>query len=548
MNNHTHSAARGRCLWLVAALALLANLVPAPWSHPAPAQAAGAIRWGFYVTYNPNSLVSLQANADQLNYVSPWFYSVNSAGIVTGTAQVDVNTLLRSKNIKNLPMIRNTNGYANFHDALATPATRDGMIAQLHNLVVQNGYDGITIDFEAISPEDAPLITGFMSALFRDFHGMGKLVAQALPAKTIPATTGWAGAFDYPALKPWADYFIIMAYDQHFPGGPPGAIAPLPWLNDVANYTVGALGADKVIWGIGLYGYDWNTSATPRPQAEPRTWAETRALVRQFPVGATDDYDFTAQAPHVTYVNNGVNHDLWYENRQSFEAKISFIQQRGFAGFAVWRLGQEDPGIWTSLAGLRSPCTPVAGFANSADRVYFPQTGHSLGGGFYEYWKVHGGLPIYGYPLTEEFTETSPTDGRPYTVQYFERNRFEFHPELRGTPYIVQLGLLGVQYTAGRQFPTSAPQPPGPEQVYFPQTGHLLRGGFYLLWMRQGGLAQFGYPLSDEFVERSPTDGNNYTVQYFERARFEWHPEYKNTPAEFQLGLLGVWSVQHVCP
>src|SRR2546421_280888 len=120
MNNHPHVAPRGRFVWLMAALALLAGLVPAPWNRPAPAQAAVPIRWGFYVTNNPNSLVSLQAHADQLNYVSPWFYSVDGKGTVGGTAQPDVNTLLRSKNIKNLPMIRNTNGYANFHDALAT--------------------------------------------------------------------------------------------------------------------------------------------------------------------------------------------------------------------------------------------------------------------------------------------------------------------------------------------------------------------------------------------------------------------------------------------
>ena len=48
--------------------------------------------------------------------------------------------------------------------------------------------------------------------------------------------------------------------------------------------------------------------------------------------------------------------------------------------------------------------------------------------------------------------EINPTDGKPYTVQYFQRNRFEYHPELAGTPYSIQLGLLGVQYTAKRLF------------------------------------------------------------------------------------------------
>src|SRR5207247_2574347 len=76
--------------------------------------------------------------------------------------------------------------------------------------------------------------------------------------------------------------------------------------------------------------------------------------------------------------------------------------------------------------------------------TYFPVVGHTLRGGFRAYWEQHGGLAQFGYPLTEAFAEVSPTDGKPYTVQYFERNRFEDHPELPG-PYRVSLGLLGVR-------------------------------------------------------------------------------------------------------
>jgi peptidoglycan/xylan/chitin deacetylase (PgdA/CDA1 family) len=90
----------------------------------------------------------------------------------------------------------------------------------------------------------------------------------------------------------------------------------------------------------------------------------------------------------------------------------------------------------------------VAPIAATAGRIYFPETGHILQYGFLQAWRAGGGLPVYGYPLTEEFVEVSPTDGKPYTVQYFERNRFEYHPENKGTPYEVQLGLLGAQRAA----------------------------------------------------------------------------------------------------
>jgi hypothetical protein len=78
-----------------------------------------------------------------------------------------------------------------------------------------------------------------------------------------------------------------------------------------------------------------------------------------------------------------------------------------------------------------------------ADRMYFAEVRHSLGGRFLTYWQATGGLPVYGYPLSEEVQEVNPRDGQIYTVQYFERNRIEYHPENAGSPFEMQLGLLG---------------------------------------------------------------------------------------------------------
>lgn len=76
---------------------------------------------------------------------------------------------------------------------------------------------------------------------------------------------------------------------------------------------------------------------------------------------------------------------------------------------------------------------------------YFSQTGHTLRGAFLDYWNKHGGLPQFGYPITEEFVEAEGPDNTGLQVQYFQRNRFEYHPELAGTQYEVQLGLLGTE-------------------------------------------------------------------------------------------------------
>jgi hypothetical protein len=176
--------------------------------------------------------------------------------------------------------------------------------------------------------------------------------------------------------------------------------------------------------------------------------------------------------------------------------------------------------------------------------LYFSETGHNLPAMFRKYWEAKGGLAQFGYPKTEPFREFNLADGKIYTVQYFERNRFEYHPENAGTEYEVLLGLLGNQLTETRRASgekpfsrtTNANYPGG---IYFADTGHNLRGSFRSYWEANGGLSLYGYPISEEFEEVNPDDGKTYLVQYFERNRFEYHPENQGTKYEVLLGLLG---------
>ncbi len=176
---------------------------------------------------------------------------------------------------------------------------------------------------------------------------------------------------------------------------------------------------------------------------------------------------------------------------------------------------------------------------------FFPQTGYHVGERFYSYWLEHGGLTQQGYPISNAFQEVSSTDGKTYTVQYFERAVFELHPEHAGTAHEVLLSLLGVQRyhdlygpggAANQRASTDNPR-------LFPQTGYTVGGLFRTYWEQHGGLAQQGYPVSNEFEEISALDGRPYLVQYFERAVFELHPENAGSPFEVLLTQLG--SLQH---
>ena len=169
-------------------------------------------------------------------------------------------------------------------------------------------------------------------------------------------------------------------------------------------------------------------------------------------------------------------------------------------------------------------------------QVCFNETGQCMRGLFHQYWVQHGGLAVNGYPLSGEFAEYLE-DGRAYTVQYFERVRLEYHPE-NLAPNDVLLGQFG-----RRIHPADPAVEAIPGAAYFAETGHnITRPEFAAYYAANGGLAQFGYPLSEEFEELLPIDAQGtlapFRVQYFERARFEWHPE-NPEPNKVLLGQFG---------
>ena len=181
--------------------------------------------------------------------------------------------------------------------------------------------------------------------------------------------------------------------------------------------------------------------------------------------------------------------------------------------------------------------------ARPASRL-FPETNKSVQGRFLQYWTANGGLAQQGFPISEEMQEVSDTDGKAYTVQYFERAVFEAHPE-KQPPFDVLLSLLGT-FRYGQKYPDGAPnQTPNetPGSVLVPETGQEIGRRVSCVLEGTRRRRQQGYPVSDEFTEVSDLDGKPYLVQYFERAVFEYHPE-NPAPNDVLLSQLGTFRYQ----
>ena len=199
------------------------------------------------------------------------------------------------------------------------------------------------------------------------------------------------------------------------------------------------------------------------------------------------------------------------------------------------------------LTALLLGLTPRGGSATDwapPDAVYFSQTGHNVAEPFLTFWRENGRSTFVGDPLSEPIVQGD------LTIQYFTKSRLEarggtISRGAIGTEYLESRGIdlderpMRPRLLRGDEFDESSTTPytrianiafpsDPDDHRFFPESGHTLNSSFKLAWEKNGGLARFGLPISEEFDEISPIDGKAHTTQYFERARFEYHPEISN--------------------
>jgi plastocyanin len=289
-----------------------------------------------------------------------------------------------------------------------------------------------------------------------------------------------------------------------------------------------------------LMGFAGSPAAT-----QPASAAEVKVEMR--------DYKFIQETVNVA-VGDSVswtNFDVESHNvaiTEGPELNVSPEQRKG----ERWAMKFTRPGRYEYFCEFHPSMVGrvIVGGSNNASpakiATTFPETGKTMRGKFYEYWNAHGGLPQQGFPVSEEMQEKSDTDGKIYTVQYFERAVFELHPE-NAPPFDVLLSLLGnFEYT--RKYPKGAPGQQANNSagsIQFKETGKRVGGKFLDYWNKNGGLSQQGFPISEEFMEKNDLDGKTYRVQYFERAVFELHPE-NAPPYDVLLSQLGKFRYDRV--
>lgn len=296
---------------------------------------------GFAVNSKHASYTAVQSHPQLLSEVAPFWYSVLKDGSVKEMPNPTTLSWVTKNKIPLMPLFNNAKAQ---YDVLLTPGIRSTAAKNIAQLVLKNGYDGASVDFQGL-PDKATVRTGldaFVTTLAGDLHSHGKrLTVNLIPTAQATASNG---AYDESVLAKNADQIILMAYDKHASGSVAGPVAPMPWVRSAVHEALArGVKPGQIYLGVANYGYDWVRGST---KATTVGYAKVKAM------HATPVWDAASGEYHFTYTKGGTTHVVWYEGTRSLAQKVDLARTKSLYGIAIWRLGYEDTAYWKTLGTL----------------------------------------------------------------------------------------------------------------------------------------------------------------------------------------------------
>jgi spore germination protein YaaH len=308
-----------------------------------PQQSHGLVH-AFMLTSDGESFRDFQAHYTAIGVVYPTYYILGEDLGLEGADQPHVTRFAQQRGVKVLPRVecQDANRIAAL---LNNAAARNRLIDQIVAAVDAQGYDGVNVDFESGAATLRTLFNQFIADLSARLHAKGKTVSVAVSSMTSYTTTGRAGFYDYASLSSSADELFVMAWNEHWSTSPAGSLASIGWVSRIAAYLDTFGRPQKFTIGTHMYGMDWPAGS----RAKAIEWRDLMALKAR--VGAPDGYDAVAHEPTFTYSAGGSVHTVYYATGASIAERLGYYRSKGY-GMGMWRLGREDPSIWSNAAVL----------------------------------------------------------------------------------------------------------------------------------------------------------------------------------------------------
>ncbi|WP_423801882.1 LysM peptidoglycan-binding domain-containing protein [Neobacillus sp. SAB-20_R2A] len=369
---YSHTAAAGESLFMIAKRynttvdALMAlnqltnNAIQPNQLLRLPVTASEVVNLGYMYFGNTQDYVSMvNQTASSVNTVSPSYFDINANGTLKLTYSLDP-TFISAMHLQGIRVVPFLSNHWDRNIGRAMLANKELAAQQIADAIARYNLDGVNVDIENVTEVDRANYTEFVR-LLREKIPAWKEVSVAVAANPNGWTTGWHGSYDYNSLAKYADYLMIMSYDESYPGGAAGPVASNPWVERSVQYAFNQnVAADKIVLGIAQYGRYWIQGQTYGGFGISN-W-QVEQLIKQY--NGTVIFDEVSKTPKaIVTIREGDpkpvvggttltagTYTIWYENEESIRQKLLLISKYNLRGVGNWSIGQENKEVWNSYA------------------------------------------------------------------------------------------------------------------------------------------------------------------------------------------------------
>lgn len=304
---------------------------------------------------SPNLVESAREASPYLTYLGPFSFRIQKDGTLDEPLLNDFPNIAKNNRVTLMMIVTNLDDEGFSDEIGRIILTNQDVQNKLLNNIVETakkyGFRDIHFDMEYLRPVDREAYNRFLRKAKALFKKEGWLISTALAPKTSAGQKGkWYEAHDYKAHGEIVDFVVVMTYEWGYSGGPPMAVSPIGPVREVLEYTLSEIPANKVMMGQNLYGYDWTLPFKPGGEfAKAISPQQAIRLASQYNVPI--QYDIKAQAPHFNYRDNeGKEHEVWFEDARSIQAKFDLMKELKLRGMSYWKLGLSFPQNWLLIA------------------------------------------------------------------------------------------------------------------------------------------------------------------------------------------------------
>ena len=342
---------------------------------------AQGARAAFYVSWDTASFSSLREYARQIDLLFPtWLQVLGADGHLQGVDPQtnDMFDIIQGQSVHPVddkvmpflkaegtsmevfPVVQNFDGtdfVSGITGFLNNALARARFRHEIGLFLASDHYRGLMVDFESFPKNGQRGYVALLRELASDLHSKGMKLYVSVQVRNED--------YDYKAISSAVDGVVIMNYDEHYPGGKPGAVASQDWFQRNLESALKVIPKQKLICAIGNYGYDWIEK--PAKGKLPKGLTDKSVSVQEAWIGSRDseediDFDGDALNPHFSYRDDdNYRHDVWFLDAVTALNEMRAAQSVGIQTFALWRLGSEDRALWRVW--------DVPGEANASDRL-----------------------------------------------------------------------------------------------------------------------------------------------------------------------------------